>query len=195
MVPSLQSLALLICRHFPESIIVERGEDDHQEVFLKGYAFFPSSICDLLCEVIVDTRPLYNLVAFTDRKRCQLKKLNLSDRKLKPYQKLVTDLLDHKLEIINFSNAYLESEIADKMALSCGNCLRVLTLSGTTGSWKSKGGLFLRELQSLKKLDVSCVMSPFGKCIESIAFMKSLVWLDLSSTLVQGIVPLTDLSK
>ena len=191
MAVSLQNLALEVCCRFPEDTFVKREKDDL--VLLREEAFLPASLCEPLFDAMVESRPLRYIDIFTDRKRCQLTKMNLSSQKLNAHQNIIKALVEHNLEEIDLSDSYLDEESANKLG-ECGRNLQVLRLSGTRGNWTSKGAKFIQKLASVTKLDVSCISAPFGSCIKSISTLKNLVWLDMSSTELGSILPLKNIS-
>ena len=193
MVSPLQDLAINVCVRFPEESFV-KGENGFERVEIDDGVFIPAYLCDRLLEGITATRPLHYLKVFCDPDRCRLTRLNLSNRKIAPHQDIVNALLDHSLEEINFSNAFLDRSNAEKLG-NAGDKLMSLNLSGTKGPWCSDASKLFPKLHRLTNLDVSFVSRPFGKCIESISLLKSLVSLSMSSTVVESILPLLNLSK
>ena len=192
MAASLQQLAFQVCSHSPENTFAHR--DEGNKVTLTGEAFLPASLCDPLLEAIVGNRPVNYVEMFTDRKRCQLTKLNLSNEKLKEHQEIIKALFEHNLEEVNLSNSYLDEDSANKLSENERN-LQCLILSGTKGGWTTKGASFLQNLKHLKKLDVSFIKAPFRHCVKTISGMMNLVSLDMSSTELQTILPLQNLSR
>lgn len=192
MASSLQHLALQVCCRLPESTFVSKDGED--EFLLKEEKYLPASLCDPLFSSIVESRPLRYLEMFTDKEKCQLSKLNLSNQKLKDLQNTLMALFEHNLEEVDLSNAYFEKEGADKLG-DYGKNLETLILSETKGGWTMEGAPFFHKLKNLTKLDVSGLKVPFRKCMASISTLKSLVWLDLSTTEIQTILPLKNLSR
>ena len=193
MVESLQHLALEVCSRFPENTLLKK-EDGDDTVLLREEAFLPATLCEPLLAAIVKTRPFQYVEMFTNREKCQLRKLKLSNQKLKGFQNLVEALLEHSLEEIDFSDSYLDISGAEKLG-NTGKKLQRLNLSGTKGQWTRNGAPFLQKLQNVTNLDVSCLKVPFGKCVRSISCMMSLVSLDLSETEIESILPLVNLSR
>ena len=189
---TLQHHALQVCYRFPESTFVDKDGEDG--LSLREGIYLPESICDLLFSAIAERRPLNYLQVFTNKTKCQLTKIDLSNQKLKDLQDTIMALFEHNLEEVNLSNAYFDKESADKLG-DYGKNLDSLILSGTKGGWTLGGAPFLRKLENLRKLDVSGIAVPFRKCIVSISTLKNLVWLDMSSTELQTILPLKNLSR
>ena len=191
MAASLQHLAFQVCSNSPENTFAHRDEEN--KLTLRGDAFLPASLCDPLLEAIVIKRHVKYVEMFTDRKRCQLTKLNLSNERLNEYQEIIKALFEHNLEEVNLSNSCLDEDCAKTLGENERN-LQCLILSGTKGSWTTKGAYFLQSLKHLKKLNVSFVKAPFRYCVRTISGMMNLVSLDMSSTKLQSILPLRNLS-
>lgn len=155
--------------------------------------YLPAHLCEPIFQEILETRPINYMVAFRDKNRCQLTKLDLSNKKIRMYQDYVTALFCHTLKEIDFSNSFLKEETAVKLE-ALANSLKTLKMSQTMGAWNSKSASFLVKLEKLEKLDMSFVRAGMSQCLESISQLKSLVWLDLSGCDLDTLVPLKSLA-
>ena len=155
--------------------------------------YLPAHLCEPIFQTILETRPANFMIAFRDKSRCQLTKLDLSNKKIRAYQDYVTALFCHNLTEIDFSGSFLAEETAVKLEVMA-NSLKTLKMSQTMGTWNSNHASFLMKLEKLEKLDMSFAGSRMSQCLESISKLKNLVWLNLSGCDLATIAPLISLA-